>query len=497
MHVQMRILRKKMMLLFFVISYSPLSHAGHLLYPIVDTGQIRCYDNRTEIEYPKVGRHFFGQDAHYNGNQPTYRDNDDGTITDLNTRLMWTKNPGGKKTFEQAVAGASVCRVGGYDDWRLPTIKELYSLILFSGTDPDPRGTDSSRQIPFIDTKFFKFNYGDPNVGDRIIDSQFATCTKYLSTTMHGNETMFGVNFADGRIKGYGFRTPRGEKTFYVLYVRGNTNYGTNDFKDNGDGTVTDNATGLMWMKADSGHLRAGENKDGKLNWQQALEWAEHLDYAGYGDWRLPNTKELHSLVDYSRCPDATNSAAINPVFKVTPITNEGGQTDYPSYWTGTSHRRVFRAEAAAYVAFGRALGWMPGRRTARRQLLDVHGAGAQRSDPKSGDPSRFPYGRGPQGDMIRIYNYVRCVRAGVAEPRTSGPQVEMKYQPRMESDRRPSGRDFVRRLDRDGDGKISRREFDGPPDHFSRLDKNSDDYLTTDEAPQGPPPSQGNRRRR
>ena len=39
--------------------------------------------------------------------------------------------------------------------------------------------------------------------GERVIDSQMATSTKYVSTTMRGNETMFGVNFADGRIKGY------------------------------------------------------------------------------------------------------------------------------------------------------------------------------------------------------------------------------------------------------------------------------------------------------
>jgi hypothetical protein len=42
---------------------------------------------------------------------------------------------------------------------------------------------------------------------------------------------------------------------------------------------------------------------------------------------------------------------------------------------------------------------------------LDVHGAGAQRSDPKTGNPSDFPHGRGPQGDAIRIYNCVRLVR--------------------------------------------------------------------------------------
>jgi len=72
------------------------------------------------------------------------------------------------------------------------------------------------------------------------------------------------VNFADGRIKGY----PRdigaqgGPQREFVRYVRGNLNYGVNDFKDNGDGTITDAATGLMWSEADSG---AG------MNWEDAL----------------------------------------------------------------------------------------------------------------------------------------------------------------------------------------------------------------------------------
>ena len=44
---------------------------------------------------------------------------------------------------------------------------------------------------------------------------------------------------------------------------------------------------------------------------------------------------------------------------------------------------------------------------------LDEHGAGAQRSDPKIGDPTNWPTGHGPQGDAIRIYNYVRCTRGG------------------------------------------------------------------------------------
>ena len=59
----------------------------------------------------------------------------------------------------------------------------------------------------------------------------------------------------------------------------------------------------------------------------------------------------------------------------------------------------------AVYIAFGEALGYMGG------QWTDVHGAGAQRSDPKLGDPNDWSEGNGPQGDAVRIYNYVRCVR--------------------------------------------------------------------------------------
>ncbi len=472
-------------------------------YPVVDTGQHRCYDNRVEIEYPKSGQPFFGQDAHYQGNQPSYRDNGDGTISDLVTRLMWQKDPGPKKTYREAVAGAAACRVGGYADWRLPSIKELYSLILFGGEDIDPHATSTLDLNPFIDTEYFAFVYGDPAKGERVIDSQMATSTKYVSTTMRGNETMFGVNFADGRIKGYpigsGGRPGRREKTYYVFYVRGNPNYGKNDFHDNDDGTITDRATGLTWAKLDSGCLKAGKDKDGKLNWQQALRWAEDLQHAGHCDWRLPNAKELQSLVDYTRSPDTTQSAAIDPMFTTTPIRDAQGEVNYPFYWSSTTHKRMGGGEAACYVAFGRSQGWMGG------TLMDVHGAGSQRSDPKAGDPSQFPRGRGPQGDVIAIYNMVRPVRDGKADPRETGPKLAPQRPERPERrDRGPGGMGpggpmggrrggFVKRLDRNGDGRVSRQEFDGPADAFDRHDRNRDGYLSEDEAPMGPPP--GNRR--
>ncbi|KJU83017.1 protein containing DUF1566, partial [Candidatus Magnetobacterium bavaricum] len=64
---------------------------------------------------------------------PSYKNNGDGTITDLKTGLMWQKTPGTKKTWTEASNGAATLNLGGYTDWRLPSIKELYSLIEFSG----------------------------------------------------------------------------------------------------------------------------------------------------------------------------------------------------------------------------------------------------------------------------------------------------------------------------------------------------------------------------
>ncbi len=388
-----------------------------LSYPIVDTAQTSCFDDSSSVYCPQEGDIYFGQDAQYVGNQPQYKDNGDGTVTDLVTGLMWQQSPDingdgqinnqDKLTYNDSVTFYASYDLAGYEDWRLPTIKELYSLISFNGLDPNVNSNDTSNLVPFIDTDYFDFGYGDTASGERVIDVQFATSTLYVSTTMNGAETMFGVNLADGRIKGY----PTQRKTYYLFLVRGDSGYGENDFNDNGNITITDRATRLTWMQDDSGS---------GMNWSDALAYCEDLDFAGSGDWRLPNVKELQSIIDYSRSPDTTSSAAIDPLFNVSQITNENEQVDYPFYWSSTTHISMSRGgSSGAYVSFGRALGYM------NNQWMDVHGAGAQRSDPKSGDPSRFPFGNGPQGDAIRIDNYVRCVTGGVEEALSDGELLE------------------------------------------------------------------------
>ena len=97
-------------------------------------------------------------------------------------------------------------------------------------------------------------------------------------------------------------------------------------FKDNGDGTVTDQRTGLVWQ----------QNTDSKkYNWQDALKYCENLDLAGHTDWRLPTICELLSIVDYSRC-----DPAIDPVFEADP------------YWYWSSSKNVGDPSYAWYVSF-------------------------------------------------------------------------------------------------------------------------------------------------
>jgi len=235
---------------------------------------------------------------------------------------------------------------------------------------------------------------------------------------MGRDRTVFGVNMADGRIKGYPMVDPRSRspKDFSVKLVRGNPLYGQNQFADNADGTVSDAATGLMWTKEDSGRA---------LTWEGALAWAQQMntaDHLGYSDWKLPDAKELQSILDYSRSPQATSSAAIDPVFSISIIKDESGEDGYPFFGSSTTHRNANgRGSSGVYLCFGEALGYMRFPGSGGAAFLDVHGAGAQRSDPKVGDAGAYPQGHGPQGDVVRISHYVRLVRSVTKNPSPDG----------------------------------------------------------------------------
>ncbi|MBI4603717.1 MAG: DUF1566 domain-containing protein [Planctomycetes bacterium] len=96
-------------------------------------------------------------------------------------------------------------------------------------------------------------------------------------------------------------------------------------FVDHEDGTVTDICTGLVWQKD-----TADVNGDGLIDplgdtlaWCEALSYCDGLSFAGHDDWRLPNVRELQSLVDYGR-----SNPAIDPAF--------GTLLEF--YWSSTSN---------------------------------------------------------------------------------------------------------------------------------------------------------------
>ncbi len=100
---------------------------------------------------------------------------------------------------------------------------------------------------------------------------------------------------------------------------------GSGRFVDNGDGTVTDTCTGLMWQQDTADVTGDGivsfESGD-YLPWCEALAYCEELSFADHDDWRLPNVRELQSIVDYGRF-----NPAIDPVF--------GALSSW--YWSSTS----------------------------------------------------------------------------------------------------------------------------------------------------------------
>jgi hypothetical protein len=100
----------------------------------------------------------------------------------------------------------------------------------------------------------------------------------------------------------------------------------TIQFIDNADGTITDEATGLMWMQCSVGQTWSNGSCVGdadQLNWQQALQQAHGFEFASMDGWRLPNVKELASL---------TERQCVRPSINATLFPN----TPSDDYWTST-----------------------------------------------------------------------------------------------------------------------------------------------------------------
>lgn len=102
-------------------------------------------------------------------------------------------------------------------------------------------------------------------------------------------------------------------------------------FIDNGDGTVLDLASGLMWARDGNG---AGCNGGAKLSWTLAVPFAKTLNFAGYNDWRLPNLMELHGLLLNERNAISGVKAALTPYINQTHFPN----TASLPHWSSTTN---------------------------------------------------------------------------------------------------------------------------------------------------------------
>ena len=301
--------------------------------PVPDTGQTQCFDNDSEIPCPQKGEPFFGQDANYTINPPSYtkldasgnslpldatewvmvRDNVTGLIWEVknqkdevqdytnphdadNTYTWYDSNPvtnggdagtpGDETDTEDFINALNAAGYGGYSQWRLPTIEESHTII------------DYGMYSPAIDTAYF------PNTNSYAYWSSTTSATQpdiaCISGSVSGGVECIESLKSDG---------------FYVRAVRGGQSEPMNDsLVDNGDGTITDPVTGLIWQKEDDGTTRT---------WEAAITYCEGLSLSGYDDWRMPNVRELNSIVDFSRY-----HPAIDPVFSNTKTSR---------YWSSTT----------------------------------------------------------------------------------------------------------------------------------------------------------------
>ena len=243
-----------------------------------------------------------GEDADYLVNAVSLTDNGDGTVTDNITGLEWQKTDGGEMTWENAGSYCENLLLGGFSDWRLPTGIELLSINNFNHLNPA------------LDNNYFTTTTAE----------YWWTC----EVRADDPTKVWAVNSGGGIGAHPKTETVSagGVKQFHVRAVRTPflTSFSVTHFTDNGNGTVSDNFTGLIWQKSEA---------PASMTWEQALEYAATSSLAGKTDWRLPDIKELQSLND----PTLLNPSFNENYFTVTPSGD---------YWSSTT---LFQTPAKAW----------------------------------------------------------------------------------------------------------------------------------------------------
>lgn len=221
-------------------------------------------------------------------------DNGNGTVLHKKTGLVWmrcalgqvwdgTNCQGEEKAYTYDEALKLPTRYAGYNDWRLPNMHELRSII------------ELENYLPSINHDIF------PNTPNNL----FLSSSPSLGGTHYGSPWFVG--FGDG------ISTDIPVANFAVRLVRAGQWLAMGsrqaDFIVTADGTVTDKVTGLMWSRCALGQIWTGSTCHGKATrykWNTAK--AQTSTRAGYKDWRLPTANELSTLIDYSKSTQAINT---------------------------------------------------------------------------------------------------------------------------------------------------------------------------------------------
>ena len=266
----------------------------------------------------------------------------DACVTDNLTGLVWVKTPDSTlRNWQGALNYANNLNLCGFSDWRLPTIVELESMVNagelntvawlneqqgFSEVQEGEQGYWSST----TGVGYTKIYPGDVALsvdmasGNMKTELNDKTKTEYAWPVRGGKTAAPAGIWKTGQTKCYGGAYPWGEISCSDTGQDGDLLPGVAwpnpRFSDNRDGTVTDNLTGLIWLKnANCKETVGGISKGtGVLTWSDALIWSNNLasgkcgltDDSQVGHWRLPNRQEMLSLVDFKYANPALSNAA-------------------------------------------------------------------------------------------------------------------------------------------------------------------------------------------
>ena len=330
-------------------------------FNLPDTGQTQSYS---------AG---FGEDSDYNINQPEYDISPDNlTVLDYNTGIVWQREDDGiTRTWSQAADYCENLNLSGYSDWRLPAKKELMSIV------------DYGTYGPAIDSTSFPYTQFDP-----VSNSKF-----YWSSTVYDERTVplspkaFAVSFYNGNID-----LINKTQGHYVRCMRVNS-YPPPIFIDNGDGTVLDNSTGLTWQQ--------GENA--VKNWSSALSYCEGLSLANHDDWRLPNIKELESIVD---------DAHHNPAIDLNYFPDVSVSQPQAFYWSSTTFDDGVNSDTAffVYIVDGRVFQLPNHPKSTQKSVRCVRGPDIPQTTTTMGDgadPAGATVAPGSAGNLIDVFTLV------------------------------------------------------------------------------------------